>query len=74
MFRFDKGANEWKERGTGDLKLLQHRKGGRIRILMRRDKTLKICANHLGKLREWVGVGGNLFGSHEGDGIKAQCW
>lgn len=25
MFRFDKAAQEWKERGTGDLKLLKHK-------------------------------------------------
>lgn len=27
--------------------MLQHRETGKIRIVMRRDKTLKICANHL---------------------------
>ncbi|XP_070573454.1 ran-specific GTPase-activating protein-like isoform X3 [Ptychodera flava] len=38
---------EWKERGTGDLKILRHRKDFRkLRVLMRRDKTLKVCANH----------------------------
>ena len=37
---------EWKERGTGELKLLQHKETQKIRVLMRRDKTLKICANH----------------------------
>ncbi|KAG3262086.1 RANBP1-like, partial [Ictidomys tridecemlineatus] len=30
-------------RGTGDVK---HKEKGTIRLLMRRDKTLKICANH----------------------------
>lgn len=29
-------------------KLLQHRQSKKIRLLMRRDKTLKICANHFG--------------------------
>lgn len=47
MYRFDKDANEWKERGTGDLKFLKNKKTGQIRILMRREKTHKICANHL---------------------------
>jgi Ran-binding protein 1 len=47
MYRFDKEANEWKERGTGDLKFLKNIKTGQIRILMRREKTHKICANHL---------------------------
>jgi Ran-binding protein 1 len=36
----------WKERGLGDAKLLKHRDTGRVRFLMRREKTLKICANH----------------------------
>lgn len=40
------GSKEWKEKGTGDLKMLKHKETTRIRILMRRDKTHKICANH----------------------------
>jgi len=39
---------EWKERGTGNAKILRHKKSNLIRVLMRRDKTLKICANHYG--------------------------
>jgi len=46
LFRFDKPSGEWKERGTGEVKLLKHKTTGKIRVLMRRDKTLKICANH----------------------------
>ncbi|XP_043841676.1 ran-specific GTPase-activating protein-like [Dromiciops gliroides] len=48
LFRFanENGLPEWKERGTGDVKLLKHKEKGTIRLLMRRDKTLKICANH----------------------------
>ena len=37
---------QWKERGTGDVKFLQHQKTSLIRLLMRRDKTFKVCANH----------------------------
>ena len=48
LFRFDKDLKEWKERGTGDCKLLKHKTTGKIRLLMRRDKTHKICANHYG--------------------------
>lgn len=48
LFRFDSEAEppEWKERGTGEVKILEHKVTKMIRILMRRDKTLKICANH----------------------------
>jgi len=48
LFRYDKESDphEWKERGTGECKLLKHKQTGYRRILMRRDKTLKICANH----------------------------
>eukprot|EP00123_Amoebidium_parasiticum_P011566 comp20792_c0_seq1/m.27329 comp20792_c0_seq1/g.27329 ORF comp20792_c0_seq1/g.27329 comp20792_c0_seq1/m.27329 type:complete len:213 (-) comp20792_c0_seq1:445-1083(-) len=46
LFRFDANLKEWKERGTGEIKLLKHKEKGSIRVLMRRDKTLKICANH----------------------------
>uniref|UniRef100_UPI00398E5AB3 E3 SUMO-protein ligase RanBP2 isoform X2 n=1 Tax=Pristiophorus japonicus TaxID=55135 RepID=UPI00398E5AB3 len=46
LFRFDTETKEWKERGIGHVKLLQHRTSGKIRLLMRRDQVLKICANH----------------------------
>ncbi|KAF9909267.1 single stranded nucleic acid binding protein [Linnemannia zychae] len=65
LFRFVKESNEWKERGTGDVRLMQHRETKKIRLLMRRDQTLKICANHyvtaemtltpnVGSDRSWV--------------------
>ncbi|KJE95425.1 small GTPase Ran binding protein 1 [Capsaspora owczarzaki ATCC 30864] len=47
LFRFDKPTGEWKERGTGEVKFLQDRTTKMIRLLMRRDKTLKVCANHI---------------------------
>ena len=46
LFRFDKEANGWKERGTGDIKLLLNKSNAKVRLLMRRDKIQKICANH----------------------------
>merc|ERR1712000_779395 len=47
LFRFDKDMKEWKERGTGNVRFLKHRETKKIRLLMRREKTLKVCANHL---------------------------
>ncbi|XP_044515666.1 ran-specific GTPase-activating protein-like [Gracilinanus agilis] len=48
LFRFTSEDEHpaWKERGTGEVKLLRHKEKGTVRLLMRRDKTLKICANH----------------------------
>lgn len=65
LFRMDQEAKEWKERGTGDVRFLKHKESGKVRLLMRRDKTLKICANHyilpdytlkpnVGSDRSWV--------------------
>lgn len=47
LFKFHSDLNEWKERGTGDVKFLKHNDTGKVRLLMRRDKTLKVCANHI---------------------------
>lgn len=48
LYRYDSSNNpaEWKERGTGEVKLLRHQTKNTVRVVMRRDKTLKICANH----------------------------
>lgn len=43
IYRWVKG--EWKERGAGDLKFLQHKTTKKIRILLRQDKTHKVVAN-----------------------------
>ncbi|XP_074572851.1 ran-binding protein 1 homolog c-like [Curcuma longa] len=47
LYRFDKEGNQWKERGTGNVKLLKHQQTKKVRLVMRQAKTLKICANHL---------------------------
>jgi len=65
LFRFDSASSEWKERGTGDVRLLAHKETKKVRLVMRRDKTLKVCANHaitsdmrlqpnIGSDRSWV--------------------
>ncbi|KAF9509508.1 hypothetical protein BS47DRAFT_1349183 [Hydnum rufescens UP504] len=65
LFRFDSSTNEWKERGTGDVRILAHKVHKKVRLVMRRDKTLKVCANHyitsdmrlqpnIGSDRSWV--------------------
>ncbi|KAI0832469.1 RanBP1 domain-containing protein [Trametes gibbosa] len=65
LFRFATDSSEWKERGTGDVRLLQHKETKKIRLVMRRDKTYKVCANHaitadmrlqpnIGSDRSWV--------------------
>ncbi len=46
LFRFDLNAKDWKEKGLGEIKFLKHKKTGVVRILMRREQVLKICANH----------------------------
>nr|XP_058966259.1 ran-specific GTPase-activating protein-like [Pocillopora verrucosa] len=48
LYRFETSGeeNEWKERGVGEIKILKNSDKGTYRVLMRRDKTFKICANH----------------------------
>ncbi|KAK4472319.1 hypothetical protein MN116_003584 [Schistosoma mekongi] len=48
LFRFDtvEDPPEWKERGVGVLKILRNKTNGSYRLLMRRDRTYKVCANH----------------------------
>lgn len=80
LFRFVKESNEWKERGTGEVRLMQHKETKKVRVLMRRDQTLKICANHyitpdmaltpnIGSDRSWVW---NVASDSSDDGTASQ--
>jgi Ran-binding protein 1 len=65
LFRKDPETKEWKERGLGELKILQHKiNKDKIRILMRRRQTLKVCANHA--ILPYM----NLVGKEADDRIK----
>ena len=44
LYRF--ADKQWKDRGRGHIKILRHKMTGKIRLLMRREKILKICCNH----------------------------
>lgn len=65
MFRFDTEEKAWKERGVGEVRFLKHKETHKVRMIMRRDKTFKVCANHyiapeytlkpnVGSDRSWV--------------------
>ncbi|ETV80863.1 hypothetical protein H257_06319 [Aphanomyces astaci] len=41
------GAKSWCERGVGNVRFLKHKEAGKVRLLMRQEKTLKILINHL---------------------------
>lgn len=41
------GKKSWRERGVGDMKILQHKENKKCRVLMRQEKTMKITCNHV---------------------------
>lgn len=47
LYRFDEDGKQWKERGAGTVKLLKHKESGKVRLIMRQSKTLKMRANHV---------------------------
>jgi len=57
---------EWKERGTGDIRILQHKLNNTCRIVMRREKTMRLCANHF--IQPWMQL--NKHASND----KAWIW
>lgn len=44
--RFDEGENQWKDRGTGDARIIKNRNNGMVLFLLRREAIGKLAANH----------------------------
>jgi hypothetical protein len=43
----DKDPAQWKERGRGDVRFLQHKVSKMVRLILREEKTLKLRCNHV---------------------------
>lgn len=71
LYRFVKDDKAWKERGHGIMKILSSEDSSKFRILMRRDHTLKICANHLittdMEIKPGAGAGNSLVWTTHAD-------
>ncbi|XP_076846459.1 E3 ubiquitin-protein ligase TRIM47-like isoform X2 [Brachyhypopomus gauderio] len=47
LYRWDRDCNQWNQRGVGNIKILLHPLKKTYRVLMRREKVLNVCANHI---------------------------
>ncbi|GFS15317.1 E3 SUMO-protein ligase RanBP2 [Elysia marginata] len=47
LYKFDKKLQQWKERGVGEIKILQHNTQNMFRVIQRREQVLKVACNHL---------------------------
>lgn len=47
LYRYESETKEWKERGTGEMKLLYHAERARYRLLLRREQVHKVVCNQL---------------------------
>lgn len=45
------------------MKILKHQENSSVRVVMRRDKTLKVCANHF--ITPWMELKPNASGSEK---------
>jgi Ran-binding protein 1 len=60
LYRFDPSGPEWKERGRGEIKIMQHKTTGKCRVILREGKTFKLRLNHgINQLIELVPNGGS---------------
>ena len=58
----EKRENFWKERGKGYVRILRHNTTGIFRVLMRQDKTERVCVNHaIDPTIDVVSVGDYVF-------------
>lgn len=65
FFVFNREASEWRELGTSTVRILKHKENQKSRLVVRRDRTLAVSANHyivpdiklspnVGSDRSWV--------------------
>ncbi len=47
LYRFREDM--FKERGTGNIKMMRHKETKKVRVIMRQEKTLKPVANFISK-------------------------